>query len=352
MTARQDRRPRPGARAGARAARATPPARDLYQEVTDTIVTALERGVAPWVRGYDAAHVGAAGGLAFPRNGLTGRAYSGVNVVLLWLAAEAKGYTSPAWYTFNQACEAAGLTKDAAGRRVPEPGKGVRKGERATLVTFWKELTVEDEATGEPKRIPLLRHFCVFNRAQVDGLPPEPSAAAQPAWARVDAAERVVAESGACVFEGGRVPSYNRAADVIAMPRCTAYAEPGAFYVDLLHELTHWTGHPTRLARPFGDRFGSPEYAAEELVAELGAAFLCASLDIAGKLQHPEYIGSWIKRLRDDKREIFHAASHARRACAYLASASPTLAAAGAAPTDGVTPADEVSDSEEVSDAS
>jgi antirestriction protein ArdC len=104
-----------------------------------------------------------------------------VNVVLLWLAAQEKGYTSPAWYTFNQACEAAGLAKDAAGRWVPEPGKGVRKGERATLVTFWKELTVEDEATGEPKRIPLLRHFCVFNRAQVDGLPPEPSAAARPA---------------------------------------------------------------------------------------------------------------------------------------------------------------------------
>lgn len=325
--------------------------RDLYQEVTDTIVAALERGVAPWVRGYDPASAASAGALDLPRNGLTGRAYSGVNVVLLWLAAQEKGYTSPAWYTFNQACEAAGLTKDGAGRWTPEPGKGVRKGERATLVTFWKELTVDDEATGEPKRIPLLRHFCVFNRAQVDGLPPEPSAAARPAWARVEAAERVVAESGAWVVEGARVPSYNRAADVIAMPRRAAYTEPGAFYVDLLHELTHWTGHPARLARPFGDRFDSPEYAAEELVAELGAAFLCASLGIAGKLQHPEYIGNWIKRLRDDKREIFHAASHARQACAYLASASPTLAAAGTVATGDATDAGALSDDPGASDA-
>lgn len=311
--------------------------RDLYQEVTDTIVAALERGVAPWVPGYDATRAGTSGPFAFPRNGLTGRAYSGVNVVLLWLAAQEKGHASPVWYTFNQACEAAGLRRERTGQWVPEPGKGVRKGERATLVMFWKEITVEDSETDEPRRVPLLRHFCVFNRAQVDGLPPEPTAvgAGATAWAPVEAAERVVAESGACVVEGGRLPSYDRVADAITTPARAAYRASEAYYVDLLHELTHWTGHPARLARPFGDRFGSPEYAAEELVAELGAAFLCATLAIAGKLQHPEYVAAWIKRLRDDKREIFHAASHARRACAYLAGLSPTLAAASTAPARG-----------------
>lgn len=316
--------------------RAVPPrrgTRDLYQEVTDRIVAALERGVAPWVRGYDPARGGAPGALVIPRNGLTGRPYGGLNVLLLWLTAAERSYTSPEWFTFNQAAEAAGLAKDRAGRWSHEPGKGVRKGERSTLVTFWKELAVEDDATGEARRVPLLRHFCVFNRAQVNGLPPEPAAvaAAGPAWLPVDAAERVVAESCARVVEGCGAPRYDRAADTITVPPRAAYAAPGAFYVDLLHELAHWTGHPGRLGRAFGDRFGSPEYAAEELVAELGAAFLCASLGVTGKLQHPEYIGSWIRRLRDDKREIFHAASHARRACAFLAGCCPTLAAAGAA---------------------
>jgi antirestriction protein ArdC len=339
-----------------RSVRATRPAaltRDLYQEVTDTIVAALERGVAPWVPGHDAARAGTAGPFAPPRNGLTGRAYSGVNVLLLWLAAQEKGYASPAWYTFNQACGASGLRKDRTGHWVPEPSKGVRKGERATLVTFWKEFTVEDPETGEPRRVPLLRHFCVFNRAQIDGLPPETTAvsADAPEWAPVEAAERVVTESGVRVVEGGRMPSYDRVADAIAMPTRAAYRAPEAYYVDLLHELTHWTGHPARLARPFGDRFGSPEYAAEELVAELGAAFLCASLGIVGKLQHPEYVAAWIKRLRDDKREIFHAASHARQGCAYLAGLSPTLAAASTAPARDAVDVDDPATDRQASDA-
>src|SRR5690242_9038325 len=125
--------------------------RDLYQEVTDRIVAALDAGVAPWVPPYDA-------GAGLPRNGLTGRPYAGINVLLLWMTAQARGYRSPAWYTFRQARLLGGT---------------VRKGERATLVTFWRTRTITDAATGEEKHVPLLRHFYVFNRAQVDGLPDE-----------------------------------------------------------------------------------------------------------------------------------------------------------------------------------
>lgn len=291
--------------------------RDLYQEVTDRIVTALEQGVAPWVPG----HTTGAGPLGvFPRNGLTGRPYAGVNVLLLWLTATERGHRSADWYTFNQACAAVGLARDARGRWVPEPGKGVRKGERATPVTFWKTLTVEDRETGEDRTVPLLRHFSVFNRAQIDGLPADTADVepAPPAWERLAAAERLVGASGAHVVEGGAPPAYRPATDSVHMPPLGAYRTREGYYVDLLHELTHWTGHPSRLARDLSGRFGSPIYAREELAAEMGSAFLCATLGITGKLQHPEYVASWLRVLREDKRAVFHAASQARQACEYL----------------------------------
>lgn len=310
------------------------PARDLYQEVTDTIVAALEAGTAPWARSYDPAKCGPGSSLfgaplVLPRNGLTGRAYSGINVLLLWVAAQVRGYDAAEWYTFNQAAEAVGLAKDAAGRWVPEAGKGVRKGERATLVTFWKQLSVDDAATGEQKRVPLLRYFNVFNRAQIDGLPAPVSGPAVPAmsapaaaeattWAPIAAAEQLVRDTGARVMEGEREPFYGVRYDVIGMPPRAAYPTAEAFYVDLLHELAHWTGHPTRLDRPFTGLFGSPDYAREELVAELSAAFVCASLGITGKLQHPEYIAHWVTVLKSDKRAVFAAASQARQACEFL----------------------------------
>jgi antirestriction protein ArdC len=292
--------------------------RDLYQEVTDRIVAALEHGVAPWAPSHTTAP------LAFPRNGVTGRPYSGVNVVLLWLAGQC--YASAEWFTFHQA------------RAL---GACVRKGERGTLVTFWREIVRRNAETGEEERIPLLRHFTVFNRAQIDGLPdPARSETPRTAWERVEAAEALVRRADARVTEDAARPFYLPATDAVHMPPRDAYPEREGFYADLLHELAHWTGHPSRLARALCGAFGSADYAREELVAELASAFVCAALGITGKLTHAEYLGAWLAILRADKRAIFAAASAARRAADYLSGAPATFAASDehTAMEDGVAP--------------
>jgi antirestriction protein ArdC len=298
--------------------------RDLYQEVTDRIVAALEQGVAPWIQPW-------AAGTGFPRNGRTGRPYHGLNVLLLWLTAQERGYTSQEWFTFNQAMQACGYRRE--GRRWtwagtgPEPARaGVRKGERGTVVTFWKILPRRDEQGtdgGNRRGIPLLRHFVVFNRAQVDGLPPSRFEAPRHDWEPIEEAEAFVRGTGARVIVGGSVAGYSLGADAIGMPALADFAEVGAYYATLLHELAHWTGHPSRLDRDLSGAFGSPSYAREELVAEMGGAFLCVALGIRGQLQHPEYIAFWLNVLREDKRAIFHAASQARQVAEYLGAVPP-----------------------------
>jgi antirestriction protein ArdC/AraC-like DNA-binding protein len=297
-----------------------PPRRDIYQEVTDRIVAALEQGVAPWAPAFTIERPG------YPRNGATGRAYHGVNVLLLWLTAMERGYLTHEWFTFNQACEAVGLKRDERGRWIPEVGKGVRRGEKGTLVTFWKLLELKGKGTDnsaptdeEAKRVPLLRHFYVWNRAQIDGLPTatETSEVRTPAE-RIESAEEIARRALVSVTEDAAIPYYDPATDSVHMVPLNAYHTPEAYYVDLLHELTHWTGHPSRLNREMGPSHRSPEYAREELVAEMGSAFLCASIGIQGKLQHPEYIHSWLTRLREDNRAIFRAASQARQAADFL----------------------------------
>lgn len=282
------------------------PQRDIYQEVTDRIVEALESGVAPWVRPWQL-------GADFPRNGATKRPYHGINVFLLWLTANARGYRSQDWFTFNQA---------------KQKGGSVRKGERGTLVTFWKLLRVRDQQAAPDadgtKKIPLLRHFTVFNREQIDGLPAvQAEQVTRHPWERDEAVETFVAASGARIIEGGSVACYVPGADEIHMPPLEVFTSREAFYGTELHELTHWTGHPSRLNRDHSGPFGSQPYAREELVAEMGAAFLCAALGVEGRLQHPEYIGSWIKGLKEDKKAIFRAASEARQAAEYLGAIPP-----------------------------
>jgi antirestriction protein ArdC len=287
------------------------PPRDIYQEVTDRIVEALENGVAPWVRPWNPSHAGA----DFPRNGLTGRPYHGINVFLLWLTANAHGYRSHDWFTFNQA---------------RQKGACVRKGERGTLVTFWKMLSVRDKAAGElgtdrNKKIPLLRHFIVFNREQIDGLPevkaePTPQ---RPEWERDAAVETFIRASGARFTEGGSRAYYSPSDDDIHVPPLATFTSREAYYSTSLHELTHWTGHASRLGRDLSGFFGSESYAREELTAEMGAAFLCAALGVHGSLQHPEYIGNWIQVLKGDKKAVFRAASEARQVAEYLGATPP-----------------------------
>jgi len=279
------------------------PSRDIYREVTDSILRELEKGVAPWVRPWHATDPG------LPHNGATGRRYRGLNVVLLWAASNRNGYGSQEWFTFRQA---------------QELGGHVRKGERSSLVTFWKFLdkSERDPDTGEVlhKRIPLLRHFNVFNREQCADLPaakPSPLAVLSEEE-RHARAESFMAATGADIRHGGGRAYYSPSEDYVQLPPFQTFRDGASYYGTACHELTHWSGHGTRCNRTFGERFGSQAYAAEELVAELGAAFLCAELGVDGQLQHPEYIGNWIQVLRNDKRAIFTASSKAREAAEFL----------------------------------
>jgi len=273
--------------------------RDIYQEVTDRILNALEQGTAPWLKPWDSAGLD-----GLPLNASTGRPYSGINILLLWLTAYERGYTDPRWLTFRQAKTIGGT---------------VRKGEKSTLVTFWKVYEKKQD-DGTIEKIPVLRHFHVFNVAQVDGL--ELEAADRPPIDPSDgfrAASELVAQSRARVMHGSHKAYYSPAADVIGIPPASAFDTVHAYWATLLHELTHWTMHPSRCDRSVEGAFGTPAYAREELVAEMGSAFLCAQVGVPLEgLQHASYLNSWIRLLQDDKRAIFRASSQARKASEFL----------------------------------
>lgn len=289
--------------------------KDIYQRVTDSIVAELEKGVRPWLKPWNADH--AAGRITRPLRA-NGIPYRGINILLLWDSAIMHGFTAPLWMTYKQAQELGGQ---------------VRKGEKGSLVVYANTITrtETDETTGEDleREIPFMKGYTVFNAGQVDGLPAHFYAAPQPALdpvARIAKAETFFAATGAEIHEGGNRACYNVTTDRVQMPPFVSFADPEAFYATLAHEITHWTRHPKRLDRDFGRRrFGDEGYAMEELVAELGAAFVCAdlALTLAPREEHAAYIGSWLKVLKDDKRAIFAAAAHAQRAADYLAGLQP-----------------------------
>jgi antirestriction protein ArdC len=289
--------------------------RDLYQHVTNRILDDLERGVRPWLKPWSASNVG---GFVLPRrhNGIP---YQGVNVLLLWSESMARGYTATIWMTFRQALEL---------------GAHVRKGETGTLVVFADRITrAEDGENGEnvERSIPYLKSYTVFNVEQIEGLPPKylPQASAPTsAETRHAEAEGFIAATRAIIRFGGDRAFYAPAFDVIQLPPLPAFRDTESYYSTALHELTHWTGHPSRCARELnGHRFGSESYAFEELVAELGSAFLCAELGITPEVRddHAAYLASWLAVLRQDKRAIFAAASQAQRAADYLRGLQPAV---------------------------
>lgn len=282
---------------------------DLYQRVTDQIIAKLETGVRPWVRPWKASH--AEGRFTRPLR-VTGEPYQGINVLMLWGAATDRGYTAPTWMTYRQASEL---------------GAQVRKGETASLVVYASKLTRtgENADTGEDetRQIPFLKSYMVFNVEQIDGLPERfiaPALPRLPTVERIDRAERFIAAMGAAIRHGGDKACYRPGLDIVQMPPIEAFRDAESYYSTLTHELTHWTGHPARLDRSFGKRFADKAYAAEELVAEMGAAFLCADLDLSPEPRddHADYLGHWLGILKADKRAIFTAASHAQRAADYL----------------------------------
>jgi antirestriction protein ArdC len=275
---------------------------NLYETVTRRIVEELEHGTAPWVKPWT---TGAGSGL--PYNAVSQYAYRGVNVLLLWMAAAERGYRSPAWLTFRQA-------QDLGGH--------VRKGEKAERIVYTATFakTTVDEETGEEldRDIPFLKWHAVFNLDQVERLPDHLYRRPEPLAETIGRAEAFLRALGADVRYGGDRAFYRPEGDFIGLPDPGAFESAGHYYATSLHEHGHWTAHPKRLARDLSGRFGLSAYAAEELVAELAAAFLCAHLSIPGRLRHAEYIGAWLTLLHEDRRAVFTAAAKATQAAEYL----------------------------------
>jgi antirestriction protein ArdC len=283
---------------------------DIYQRITDQIVSELEKGVRPWMKPWHAEH--ASGRINRPLRG-NGIPYRGINVLILWFAAIEKGYAASIWMTFKQALELKA---------------NVRKGERGSLVVYADNIvrTEADAKTGEEaeRTIPFMKGYTVFNVEQIDGLPEHYYAKPEQrvdTVKRIDRADGFFASTGVTIRHGGTMAYYNVSQDFVQMPPFEVFRDAESFYSTLAHETVHSTRHKSRLDRDFGrKRFGDEGYAMEELVAELGSAFLSADLDLTPSVRedHASYIASWIKVLKDDKRAIFTAASHAQRAADFL----------------------------------
>ncbi len=287
---------------------------DVYTRVTDKIVAELELGIRPWTKPWT-------DGLAASRITLpmrhNGEPYRGINVLLLWSEAIDRGYSSAHWMTYRQAVELGGQ---------------VRKGERGSTVVYANNLSVKlidnDGKIGE-RDVYLLRAYTVFNTEQIEGLPARFAQSLEPPgekMALIGAAERFFEATSATFRHGGNEAYYAEGIDAIQLPHPEAFKDAESYAATKAHELTHWTKHSSRLCRDFGRKhFGDEGYAREELVAELGAAFLCATLGITltPREDHTAYIGHWLKALRGDSRAIFSAAAHAQRAVDFLHGLQP-----------------------------
>jgi antirestriction protein ArdC len=291
---------------------------DIYEKVTNQIIAAIEAGAGNFRMPWHAA----AGESPLPVNAASKRGYRGINVLALWAAARAKGYASNVWATYKQWQEL-----DAQ----------VREGEKATLVVLWK-FPERDEGEEEPAeangrkkgrgvrplRGVLARGYFVFNSGQVDGYKPPEVPALDPAL-RMEPVENFFAALDADIRFGGAEAYYRPDEDFIQMPEYRHFRDVESFYGTLAHEATHLSGAPGRLNRDLSTRFGSEAYAIEELVAELGAAFVCATLGISNEPRpdHAAYISSWLAALRRDKRAIFTAAAKAQAAVDWMHERQP-----------------------------
>lgn len=272
---------------------------DLYQRVTDRIVTALEAGTPPWIAPWQDR-------TALPSNLATGKAYRGINVLMLHIEAMARGFADSRWLTLRQANEL---------------GAHVRKGEHGTPIVFWKMREVDgeaDEAEDDKRVVPMLRGYTVFNSSQLEFLPERYVLREQPAWQPVAEVEHLLVETGAVIRHGGNRAFYAPGEDLIQLPPPSWFPQDYDYYAVALHELAHWTGHPKRLNRVLGRRHGIDAYAFEELVAEMGAAFLCAHCGLPARLEHATYIDHWLDALKRDKRLIFVAAGAAQKAADFV----------------------------------
>lgn len=282
----------------------------VYESVTNKIIAELEKGAAPWVKPWRADSTA-------DHNLVSKKPYSGVNRLILGMAG--MQYTSNTWATYKQ---------------ITEAGGHVRKGEKGTHIVFFKPVTKETRLeTGEInlESFAVLKSYCVFNADQCEGLDLPAPAPVATEFDPIPHVEDRIIKTGAVVGHGGDAAFYMPSQDRIQMPNKSAFNTPANYYATILHELVHWSGADHRLARDLSKgRFGNPAYAFEELVAELGASFLCQDHGIDGDLRHAGYIGSWLKALRDDKTAIFKAAALAQKAADYINNLDATAASIAA----------------------
>jgi antirestriction protein ArdC len=288
---------------------------DVYTRITDKIIADLELGVRTWMKPWNAGST--AGRIVRPlrHNGV---AYSGINILMLWAEAMDKGFAAPIWMTFKQAIELKA---------------NVRKGEKGSLVVYANSITrTEEDAKGEEneREIHYMKGYTVFNVEQIEGLPEhyygKPEVQNTTPVERIAHVEAFFAATKADIRYRGDRAFYSNEGDYIQMPVIEAFRDAESFYATLAHESTHWTKHPSRLDRSFGRKsWGDEGYAREELVAELASAFLCADLGITPEVRddHASYIANWLTVLKNDKRAIFSAASHAQKAVEFLHGLGP-----------------------------
>jgi antirestriction protein ArdC len=290
---------------------------DIYAKITDRIIADLERGVRPWVQPWHANNTGSRITRPLRHNG---EPYSGINVILLWTEACAKGFSSATWMTFKQAIDLGGC---------------VRKGETGSTVVYANTFTKTE--TGDSGQdvdhvIPFLKAYTVFCVDQIDGLPEHfycKPVETTDSIKRIAHADAFFAKTGAVIRNGGSQAYYMPSTDIIQMPPFETFESATSYTSTLAHECVHWTSAPHRLNRDLS-RYSKDksERAREELIAELGAVFLCADLGVVPELEprpdHASYLASWLKVLGQDKRFIFSAAAHAQKAVAFLHGLQPT----------------------------
>ena len=278
-------------------------AKDMYQIVTDRIIAALENGVKPWACPWDRTQQCD----MLPMNFKTKAQYSGVNILLLWSEIVEKGYSSPYWLTYKQAAELGG---------------NVIKGQKGTAIIYYTLWEKRNEQ-GEDEKIPMLKSFTVFNLDQIENIEKPVMAVKEERiknneFDLMPHVDNAILATGAVINHVGVRAFYAPSQDSITMPTQDRFTSSSDYYATLWHELTHWTAHKSRLDRKLTGSFGTRDYAFEELVAELGAAFCCADLGVFGEIQHDSYIASWLNALNNDKKYIFKAASLASKAHQYL----------------------------------
>jgi len=269
----------------------------VYQDVTNSIIEQLEKGAIPWVKPWKADS-------SADKNLLSQKPYQGINRLILGLSGMVNSYSVPVWASYKQ---------------WESIGGNVRKGEKGTRIVFFSKVSKENKTTGDTESYSVLKAYWVFNASQIDGIDIVPAETVEKPFTSIELAETRIVKTGAALSHGGDAAFYAPSVDRIQLPNKGTFNSEANYYATAFHELVHWTGAKHRLDRNLDKgRFGNPAYAFEELVAEMGAAFLCQDYGIQGELRHAGYIQSWLKALRDDSKAVFKAAALAQKAADYL----------------------------------